>query len=271
MPNLQEILNLCNEISLPQEMVAQIPDTWDSLNIPELQPHINQLMKQEQELAAYESLVKIFGDTDANGIKMLTCQLCTMLQVREKYTERGITNQIFIDTMKCFTRFIGEFFAVNGFYKFERGWWTWRHLSMRMFRLGVLEFEQRNDELWVHIPSDAVMTKEALRDSYNQAKAFYPQQGIQFTDIICSTWLLSPVLKDILPPESRILNFQNDYEILELIPENNYFMRWVFDKEYGEDAGDLTQLPENTSLQRGVKKLLLEGKTVGDARGRYMY
>jgi len=265
----EKILNLCRDISLPEEMIIQIPEVWADFDMSSLP--ITGLMTQGQEENAYNSLVKTFADTDKNGIKMLTCQLYAMLQIREKYVQKGISDQIFIDTMKSFTRFIGEYFNMHGRYVFERGWWTWRHLSMRMFRLGVLEFEPKDGDLWVHIPSDAVMTKEALRSSYDFAKAFFTEQGIPFSEIVCSTWLLSPALRDILPPDSRILNFQNDYEILEVIPKNNYFMRWVFNKEYGQDAGDLTKLPENTSLQRGVKKLLLEGKTVGDARGRYMY
>jgi len=250
-------------------MIAQIPTVLAKFDMAKLFPHIKSLTIQGEEDAAYNSLLAIFDNTDPAGIKMLTAQLCAALQTRGNYAQQGICDKIFIDTMKCFTRFILEHFGTYDRYHFDRGWWAWRQLSMRIVRLGVLEFElMKEGYISVHIPSDAVMTNDALSESYDIAKSFYTPHGSP--EIRCCTWLLSPALKEILPAGSRILNFQKDYEIFELIPESNYFMRWVFNKEYGDVSGDIAQLPEDTSLQRGVKKLLLEGKTVGDARGRYI-
>ena len=270
---LNQILHLARELSIPEEMTAQLPAIWAGLDMEQLSPHIHAMTVQEQEPTAYESLTKIFADTDPDGLKMLACQLRAALQTRENYAQKGISDTIFIDTMKCFARYSRESFAMRGRYTFDRGWWVWRQLSIRLVRLGVLEFEYRADldAISVHIPSDAVMTVDGLHESYDMAKEFYIQQNITYKEIYCRTWLLSPVLKEILPPESRILNFQRDYKITELFPDSTSFMRWVYHKEYGQAIEDVAGLPENTTLQREIKKLLLAGKTVGDAYGRLIY
>ena len=269
---LQEnTMSLARELLIPGEIIREMPTVWKELDMAKLSPLMYSLSVHEESEAAYKKLAEIVGDSNPKGLKMLICQLCAALETREQYFLKDIPDSIFIETMLCYARFINEHMQMYGSYGFDRGWWTWRQLSMRLFRLGVLEFELRDDIISVHIPSDAVMTAEALRESYDRAKAFYAKQDITHNGIYCGTWLLSPVLKEILPPESRILNFQRDYEILELFPESKGFMRWVFAKEYGQGTCDLTLLPEETTLQRGIKKLLLAGKTVGDARGRYMY
>jgi len=267
---LNDVLSLCKEIRMPQEIVSEIPKVWSSLEIDAIVPHTYALVNKETDEQGFNTLKELFGDSDPKGLKMLLSQLYAALHTRVAYAQKGIGEGVYIDTIKCFTRFANEYLASFGHYGFDLGWWGYRQLSMRLFRLGVLEFEISKDNdmptLSVHIPSDSVMTNEALARSYSLAKSFFARQNVAYADMFCGTWLLNPILKEILPPESKILNFQKDYEIVELLPDAKSFMKFVFKKEYT----DINQLPETTHLQREIKKILLAGGNIGNAKGRYI-
>ena len=71
----------------------------------------------------------------------------------------------------------------------------------------------------------------------------------------CRTWLLDPVLKDLLPSGSKIVEFQSDYKAIKISPNDSGFMKWVYKRKYD----DYAMLPENTTLQKNIKKYLLSG------------
>ena len=257
-----QITALCQELDMPHEISAEAA----SVDISQISRHIDTLISPEINDEVYKTIAADIGE-DPRGIRTLALHLTAALKSRELYDQRGINNAIFIDTMKCFSRFVREYTAQYDHYGFNTGFWSWRQLSLKLFRLGVLEFETTEREgkkvLSVHIPSDAVMTKEALACSYKWAAEFF--NNYEYEYIYCDTWLLSPALKDMLPEGSRILNFMADYEILSTAPDAKDFMTRVYVKEYP----DYASLPENTSLQRAVKKHLLAGGKVGNAFGRY--
>lgn len=265
--NLADILSLSRKICLPQDVVAEIPAVWANLEMAAISSHINAIVKPDTRENAYKALKDLFDDADSKGFKMLVSYLYAALHTREIYVQKGIDEDIFVDTMKCFSRQVNEHLMAFGYYGYDRGSWTVRHLSAQMFRLGILEFEICKDTstLSVHIPSDAVMTNEALAQSYNLAKSFFANQEVEYTGIFCETWLLSPALKELLPHGSRILNFQKDYEIIKLIEGEKEVMKWVYKREYS----DLNQLPETTHLQRSIKRHLLAGGSIGEAVGQY--
>ena len=210
--------------------------------------------------------IKAHVDDDPKGIKMLTIQLAAALKSQELYDSKGIDLEIFVDTMKCFSRFCRDSFATYGDFRFDCCWWTYRQLSLNLFRLGELEFEMCADKLSVHIPSDANMTRAGLDASYDWAKRFFAKHfpEYEYDGIYCNTWLLAPSLREMLPAGSRILNFMDDYEILSEDKEAMNCMLWVYKKKYQ----DYESLPEETSLQRAIKARLLAGKKVGSAYGR---
>jgi hypothetical protein len=264
------ILALCEEIALPAEMAQAAATQAETLDIKPFAKYFEALFSIETAKGAYDSIAALLGEgADPQGFKLLTLYLAAGLRTKELYAEKGIAGSIFTDTLKCITRFSREHHGTFGKYGFDRGWWVYRQLSLNLFRLGVLEFEMELEKniLSVHIPSDAVMTREALTGSYEWAKRFFAEHFSHFSykDIECNTWLLSPALAEMLPPGSKILNFQADYEILSTEPDGQDFMRWVYKMGYP----DIDSLPECTSLQRAVKKHLQNGGKVGNAHGRY--
>lgn len=80
--------------------------------------------------------------------------------------------------------------------------------------------------------------------------------------IHCNFWLLSPTLKELLPEESHILQFQKSFRITPLGKSDCYRL-WVFKNP----NLPVQEFPENTSLQRRLKAYLLDGGAFLDAEG----
>lgn len=262
--------DLCNGINMPEEVTDIVLQLEKELDIKAFESAVSKLYHRPLWQEGLEELRKALGE-DKNNFKMLTCMLIMGLDVYEKYMEKGISEKIFYDTFGCFSRFVKEHMASYGTYGFDREWWTTRQLSMEEFRLGELEFEvekwKDEDVISVHIPSDAMITRENCVASYALSKEFFQEYYPEFAYnyYICDSWMLSPGLGDVLPADSRIISFQKDYTIAEWDKENRSYLEWV----YKNPAETLTteELPENTSLQRNIKKYLQEGGRIGAALG----
>jgi len=269
------LLALCQDIDIPQEISCEIASFAETFDITPVAHFVEDLCladKAEKANDAINAHLNVLGG-DPRGIGILTMHLTAALKSRALYAQKGISDQIFIDTMKCFSRFIGEHRVQFDHYGFNRSFWTWRQPALLIFRLGTLEFEIKvldsKNVLSVHIPSNAVMTREGLDASYQWAKKFFAEyyHDFDYEHMYCGTWLLAPMLKELLPEGSKILNFMDDYEIFKTNPDSQGFMRWVYKKTYP----DLSSLPEDTSLQRTIKQHLLAGGKIGDASGYYIH
>lgn len=263
------MIELCNKIDLQCEMIEKVIACHENFNYESVQPYLTKLYKRETWEEGVKSLEKSFGE-DPNGVKMLTCMLSCALQIHKTYEEKGIPDEIFIDTMKFFGRFIGEHYEIYGIYSFVWGWWAPRLISANEFRIGELEYETVNEAgrrtIQIHIPADAVMKTANLRQSYLDARKFFSNYYPEYmeVDMLCNSWLLSPALKELLPENSNILKFQDSFEIDHVDYESNGFLRWVYKRE------DIPceQLPEDTTLQRRIKCHILNNGKIGWAFGK---
>lgn len=242
---------LCARIGLPEAVTAQVlaaPEVPDELLLPLRTPG-----RWEQGRAV---LAKHLGD-DPDGFATLAAHLQCALKTFEIYRERGISQEIFVETMKCFPRFVREHMASYGRYGFDRDFWTVRQLSAVLLRIGELEYEVREDAIHLHIPSDARLELPLLRRSWERAREL-----LGGADMVCHSWLLSPDLPGLLDADSRILAFQRNFAIHSPEPDDS-FRQWVFKNPGLPDD----RLPEDTSLQRRMKAFLRSGHTFHAARG----
>ena len=210
-----------------------------------------------------------------DGAGILIRQLMTAAESRKYGAWKDIPEGIWVDTMKCFPRFVSEHRRSYGRDGFDRYGWTTRQIGAKLFRIGEMEYEMAENEkngreISLHIPSDSRLEPERMNASLQAANRFFRERFPEWADAprTCESWLLSPVLKELLPEESRILKFQEAFEIRTVYPEDDAALEWVFYVAEGQRAGlDLNRLPENTSLQRKMKALLLEGRKPGAAKG----
>lgn len=264
-----ELRELYEKIELPLEMVEQLVQIEKEFSLMEVEQFLQEMVQLETAEKAYNELV-VYLKEDQGNMKMLYCQLECARRIYEKYKQLQISDKIYIDTMKCFTRFANECKKRNGAYFFDRGWWTYRQISMKLFRVGVLEYElcQKEKELMIsmHIPSDSIFGKVQVDNSLKEAKEFLHQFYPLYDNAIfyCDSWLLSPALESLLSEESNILNFQKRFQITNVYEEANDFLEWLFQSP--ENVA-YEQLPEHTSLQRKAKQWVLAGKKIGVAYG----
>lgn len=255
-------------IELPKDIIDFLEIAKDSILNNNLIPW-DDMMDSSNAQAAYQTLIDALGE-DPGNFKMLYCQLECARRIQLEYKKHHINMNIYQDTMKCFSRFIKETKCYNPTPCYDRSWWTYRQISMQLFRIGDMEYELTTIDgapvISIHIPSDAVFTKEVIDRSLADAKQFfctyYPKY--HYSKFVCNSWLLSPTLGTLLSEHSHILDFQKRFQITKNNPKDNGFILWIFQVPVDTDY---INLPENTSLQQTVKKYLIAGGSIGSANG----
>ena len=131
---------------------------------------------------------------------------------------------------------------------------------MKLFRIGELEYEMTNWKsepvISIHIPSDSDILHEKCVESIKQAKDFFIKYFPDYSNCkyICDSWLLSPTLKELLPGTSRIIGFQNMFDIVESKPDSESFIEWVYRINAFEfvpkenDAGEVEMVYQKTDI-----------------------
>ena len=212
------------------------------------------------------------------GADILIRQLTEAVKSRKYGAWHRLPENVWMDTMKCYPRFISEHRRSYGVDGFDRGEWTTRQVSARLFRLGELEYELLEETagsseqcISLHIPSDAKLTPDLLNDSVKKAREFLSEYFPDWADLpmCCESWLLSPRLQEWLPESSGIIRFQNAFDIEETDSADETALEWVFYIAEGQRASmNPASFPESTSLQRRMKADYLSGGKPGSARGR---
>ena len=225
----------------------------------------------------YEKAIEIlepFARED-NGLRILHFYLDWAVDVKVQYDALGISEKVFWDGMKDLAIWAEDYLGKHGVPGFAEWGWVAATMTMWVFRLGRLQFQADRleedlvcgdrtylagtDVLNVHIPAGEPLDVDTVREAMDYAPWFYETHfGKAFTLFMCHSWLLSPQLKEILPEGSRIIQFQNLFEICWMDEE-----RQAEERVFGFLAEDPATYPEQTSLQRKMKMALLEGKHFG--------
>ena len=132
--------------------------------------------------------------------------------------------------------------------------------------LGMREWEcalRKGDPvLETHIPSGGGLLPELVDDSFNRSFAFFDKYfpGHGAKALVCSSWLLSPQLRECLPHGSNILSFQERFRKLPVAPHNGSEggLWFLFLKHPPYDPATL---PRDTSMRKAVAEWLERGNT----------
>ncbi len=264
-----DILTLCNEINLQTETKNRVLDFADSFNFDTVNKQLKGFLTYEKMQGAQIELQAILSP-DEDNIKILACMLKASVDIYDIYKAKGISDEIYFSTMKCYTRFIDETYKITGKLYFDRYWWTARQAGCHLFRIGELEYEIKHIDdkavIGLHIPSDADFSPSAVDKSLFKAKRFFAEHYPELADCEyrCHSWLLDSQLKEMLSENSNIISFQNRFEIFDEGEVDTGFIEWL----YNTKSNDYSALPENTSLQRNMKKHILSGGVIRNAYGR---
>lgn len=259
---------LLEMLSFPSELILLLQSNPHDLTAE----NFNFFSKQMRTPKDYEIHANELGkalEPDAYGYKIFNTLLEIACDTYENYKEKGVSEKVFIQTQKCFLRFALEHKESYGTYGFNRAFWVGRQLSMKLFRLGELEYEMvtldGKNAISIHIPSDSILTDEKIDLSLRQAKEFFATYYPEYDGVtyFCSSWLLSPVLQDMLPKTSKILKFAKRFKVTKYDENPDDYKIWVFKNSQLKPE----EFSENTSLQKNLKKHVLSGGKVGEAFG----
>lgn len=264
-----DILTLCNKIKLQPDIKSRVLEFADNFDFNTVDKQLKDFLIYEKMNDAQLELQAILGE-DEDNIKILTCMLKASADAYEIYKTKGISDNVYIDTMKCYPRFIEETYQMTGKLFFDRYWWTTRQAGCHLFRIGELEYEMKHIDnkivIGIHIPSDADLSPSAVDKSLMNAKMFFAEYypNLANAEYRCHSWLLDSQLKGMLNDSSNILSFQTRFEIFNEGEIGTDFIEWL----YHTKSTDYTTLPKNTSLQRNIKNHLLSGGVIRNAYGR---
>lgn len=265
---------ICTMLEIEEIIVRQLLAIIKRKKFGRYEPSLYSLCDRTTAFKCSELLKKKVKNEKEPQMVLLAISLLAASRTYDCYVDQNVPEQIFIDTMKCFPRFVKETYEKTGVITFDRFSWTWRQLSMQLYRLGTLEFELAKvpvriqsllpgaptQALSVHIPSDARLTTKFIDDSFLQAKKFWSNEYIFY----CDTWLLSPTLNELLPMESGIKCFYNKFHIIDTEDKNDSCYYWLFRKS---TSTPLELLPEDTYLRSKVKDLFMQGGSIGTGLG----
>lgn len=117
----------------------------------------------------------------------------------------------------------------------------------------------------VHIPANGRLIAGECEASYSKAreifKRYYPE--FRYKAFHCYSWLLSPQLEELLPEGSNILQFQKKYMRYPTICTGEDVLTFVFRNRFK----DYSDMSENTSLERALKKYYIGGKKIHETGG----
>ena len=149
------ILTLCDYIKLQPEIKFSVIEFVNDFDFNSVNKQLIGFQNYEQMSNALSELQTALGE-DTDNIKILACMLKASANVYDIYKEKGISDEIYIATMKCYSRFIDETYHMTGKLYFDRYWWTTRQAGCHLFRIGELEYEMKHIDdsivIGIHIP-----------------------------------------------------------------------------------------------------------------------
>ncbi|MDY6065719.1 MAG: acyltransferase domain-containing protein [Finegoldia sp.] len=191
------------------------------------------------------------------------------LDTYDIYKKYKISDQIYFDTMRDIYIWAKDYRDRKGKWGLEELDWLAQSIRMEIFRLGRLQFEEKELEknigifkvgdkyLSVHIAKDGPLNIKSCQESFKMARNFYADEDIKF--FFCKSWLVSPRLDLVLGKDSNIIKFKELFKPLDITFEYPQAEERIF----GEILKDKSKYPEDTSLRKNYKKLIEKGIDIG--------
>lgn len=137
--------------------------------------------------------------------------------------------------------------------------WAVYFIRTRIIEIGSLQFEyDSNSVVKIHIPKNTNLNifnvKESIKKATFEIEQIYSINNFKY---ICSSWLLSKQINEIIDKSSNIAKFYDLFDITEGEECTSDILNFVYGIEQCENY---SLLPVNTTLQRRIKMQLLNGK-----------
>ncbi len=217
---------------------------------------------------------------EADGPQNFLTYLYFCEQLQQRYREKGISETILYDTFQEFYRWTISRSKLAGKLNFDTCWWVNRTMTMRLFRLGRLNFcigaeehgvpsyhlEKGDPIIEVHIPRESNLLREECLASLTQACVFFAKYFPEYKwkAFTCYSWLLDSELNGLLSAQSNIIQFQELFDVV-LEHEAEETLRYVFG--CGVTKENIAEQECKTSLARKVRDKVLDGVAFHESYG----
>jgi len=209
---------------------------------------------------------------EKDGKRNLLSYLYMCDELRIKYEEKGISQDILFDTLKDITVWTDIWSELkNELYLGELPWLS-RHMNMKLFRLGRLQFCMAKSEhnilgkgvakgdnvIEIHVPKGSPLDIVECKKSIECAKVFFEKYFPEFKYeyFTIHTWLLDDSLAEFLSPDSNILKFHNLFEIVSKEKSDailGYVFKWKIERR------SIRETAPTSSFAKKVKERVLSG------------
>lgn len=286
----KEILSLMERLQFPSDAIKEFLLSFDKADSPEFNALLGFYISDMN--CNYEEMLKTasrIGDTlkiHKYTMHMLLF-LCLAPKLRERYVEKGLSEELFYHTLKDLTYKLNEcrlIYGINGTFVGE---WFRRHFKMELFALGRLQFERfltryeyefdgkiipiGSPVINMHIPrTETPLCHDEVLKSYKMAEEMFADEfGNEPLTFYCDSWLLDPYIPSFLNPTSNLTQFQNDFTIVKTGESHEYSALWtLFDRLYD---GDVSALPADTSLRRAYINRIKNNEPFYYGHGLFKY
>ena len=142
--------------------------------------------------------------------------------------------------------------------RFSQLLWGLYFVRIKVVEVGRLQYGLSNGNIKIHIYGGSKLNFDEVEDSLRKSKSYIKKYfGIDKYDYLCNSWLLSKEVLKLVDKNSNIASFQSLFEITE----GEECLEDILNFVYGiSEIDDYNNLSEETSLQREIKKELLNGK-----------
>lgn len=210
--------------------------------------------------------------------------LCMARHLRKEYKAKGISEEIFWDTIRDLAYKNEESKLVRGIVGTFVPTWYKGFFDMTRFALGRLQFEVKefgysyenngvsltpeSKVLNVHIPrSQQPLRKSVCDEAFALAKAFFAEE-VNPCVFVCSSWLLYPENERILSPLSNTYKFMKRFDIVSYKVRKDKNDLW---RLFDTDEKNPEKLVCTSPMQEAYKAHLLKGGKLGSGFGVYVY
>lgn len=283
-------LKFIEKAELPEDAAVYLIDSANkilSVYSNDLEGIINFLYNNSYDVGSTLELRKALSEKSEVHLYTLNFifLVCASKRMLADFLKNDLSEELFWDTILDLKYKLFECKAVMGVWgNFVENWYNIFY-SLDVFKLGRLEFERvkypedmpvykkgdievkPGDTVYsVHIPSSGPLTRELREDSYAQAKEFFrAERGNEPVVFVCHSWLLFENNRRIFPADMNLVDFMNDWDIIDSKESEKYGDCWrLFGKEFD---GEVDNLPQTTRQQKAMAAWLKQGKKTGEGFG----
>ena len=138
--------------------------------------------------------------------------------------------------------------------------WGAYFINTKLIEVGRLQYEKCENHIKIHIPSGSKLDIEEVLNSINDSKIDIEKYfNIKNPEYRCDSWLLSNQINSIIDSNSNISKFYRLFEVKDGPDATKDILNFVFNIQEYDNYNNLI---EDTSLQRLLKKQLIENKSI---------